>query len=228
MKKVGEIKIGLVDDEFLIIQGVKMLIESDPRIEVVMEATDGFEMLELLENAKNIPDIIITDLNMPNLNGVELTKSLVAKYPQIKIIALTSYFSKAFVVNMISEGAVAYLNKSSNPKLMIETILGVYENGFYYTQEVLKFIQGGLLTKGKATVKSKFDRDFLTKRELEILGLICEEYSSAEIAEKLFISKRTVEGHRNNILVKTGVKNIAGLVIFALKNKLIDLKLSLD
>lgn len=220
---MDKIKIMLCDDEFLIRQGVKMLLQIESRIEVIGEAEDGQDLINKLTNLEVRPDIVITDLNMPNLNGVELTKVLIKKFPKIKIIALTSYFTKSFIVNMISLGAVGYLNKSSAPDLMINTILKVHEMGFFYTEEVLKYIQDGLLKKGQYSVKSQFDENYLTKREKQVLTLICSEYSSVEIAEKLFISSRTVEGHRNNLILKTGVKNVAGLVVFAISNKLVDL-----
>lgn len=220
--KLDKIKVMLCDDEFLIRQGVKTLLQTESRIQVIGEAEDGEDLINKLSDLNELPDIVVTDLNMPNLNGVELAKVLAKKFPSIKVIALTSYFTKSFIVNMISLGAVGYLNKNSSPDLMIKTIVSVYETGFYYTEEVLKYIQEGLLRKGKQAIKSSFDNSFLTKREREILTLICREYSSSEIGEKLFISVRTVEGHRNNLILKTGVKNVAGLVVFAISNKLIN------
>ena len=122
---------------------------------------------------------------------------------------------------MISLGAVAYLAKNSTPKLMLKTIKKVSEQGFYYDEQVLKFIHDGILHATDDIKKSNFDVTYFTKRENEILNLICKQYTTIEIAEKLFISPRTVEGHRNNLLTKTASKNIAGLVVYAIQNKLV-------
>lgn len=220
------IKIALVDDEMLFRQGLKSILGLDKEIEIIFDASDGHELLKKLKTEPVQPDIIVTDLNMPNLNGVETTKVLRTEYPNIKIIALTSYFSKPFIVNMISLGAVGYLAKNSTPELMITTIKKVDEVGFYYDQQVMRHIQDGLLNPTQKLTRSKFDNAYLTRREKEVLELICKEYSTNEIAENLSISPRTVEGHRNNLILKTGVKNIAGLVVFALSNNLVSLKIN--
>jgi len=220
------IKIALVDDELLFRQGLKSILGLDEEIEILFDASDGNDLLKQLKTETVLPDIIVTDLNMPNLNGVETTKILRSDYPNIKIIALTSYFSKPFIVNMISLGAVGYLAKNSTPELMITTIKKVYEVGFYYDQQVMRQIQDGLLNPTQKLTRSKFDNAYLTRREKEVLELICKEYSTNEVAEALSISPRTVEGHRNNLILKTGVKNIAGLVVFALSNNLVSIKIN--
>ena len=162
------------------------------------------------------------DLKMPLLNGVEATKIIRNDFTDIKIIALTSYNSNTFILNMIHVGASSYLIKNATPKEMILTINEVDRNGFYYNESVLKVIQEEDLNSNK-TIKSRFDDDHLTNRELEVLECICKQLSTNEIAEKLFISSRTVEGHRNNLLLKTESKNIAGLVVYAIHNKIVNL-----
>ena len=139
-------------------------------------------------------------------------------FPKIKIIALTSYNSKSFVANMISVGAVSYLVKNATPQELLRTINEVAAKGFYYDEFVMKNIQDN--TCVSKNIKSHLDNNFLTSRELEILKLICEQKNTVEIAEKLFISPRTVEGHRNNLLLKTESKNIAGLVVYAIQNEI--------
>lgn len=220
------IKIALVDDELLFRQGLKSILGLDKEIEILFDASDGNDLLKQLKEASVLPDIIVTDLNMPNLNGVETTKILRSDYPNIKVIALTSYFSKPFIVNMISLGAVGYLAKNSTPELMITTIKKVHQVGFYYNEKVMKHIQDGLLNPTQKLTRSKFDNAYLTRREKEVLELICKEYSTNEMAETLSISPRTIEGHRNNLILKTGVKNIAGLVVFALSNNLVSVKIN--
>jgi DNA-binding NarL/FixJ family response regulator len=159
------------------------------------------------------------DLKMPMLNGVEATKLINKEFPSIKIIALTSYNTKSFIANMIEIGAASYIVKNSSPEEMITTINQVIEKGFYYNEEVLNVIQENLITNNRKNIF--FEDIILTKREREILELICYQNSTQQIADKLFISPRTVEGHRNNLLLKTDSQNSAGLVVFAIQNKIV-------
>lgn len=217
----NHIKIALTDDELLFRKGILFMLEREENIEVILEASNGEQLLNFLdENPKKLPDIILMDLKMPLLNGVEATKIIQKKYPEIKIIALTSYDSKPFILNMIQEGASSYLVKNDSPKDMINTINEVHKNGFHYNESIMKILQEEILENNKK-VKSKFDEDYLTSREKDVLILICKQYSTLEIAEKLFISPRTVDGHRNNLLLKTESKKITGLVVFAIQNGII-------
>jgi DNA-binding NarL/FixJ family response regulator len=215
------IKIVLVDDEVLFRKGISFLLEREKNIEIIFEASNGMELISFLKESFDHPDIIMMDLKMPLLNGVEATKILHKDFPEIKIIALTSYDSKSFVANMIQVGAASYLIKNTTPQELLKTINEVAEKGFYYNENVMINIQETNLTNKNC--KSRFDTGFLTSRELEIIQLICKQKSTAEIAEDLFISPRTVEGHRNNLLLKTECKNVAGLVVFALQNEIVEL-----
>lgn len=222
------IKIALVDDEELFRKGILFLLEREENIEIIFEASNGQDLLEFMLNSKNKPDIIMMDLKMPLLNGVEATKIINKDFPNTKVIALTSYNTKSFIANMIEVGASSYLIKSATPQEMIDTINEVSKKGFYYNENVLQVIQDDVLLNGKNS-RSIFDEDFLTTREKEVLQCICNQLSTFEIADKLFLSARTVEGHRNNIIIKTQVKNVAGLVVFAIQNKIIQLdNLSLE
>jgi DNA-binding NarL/FixJ family response regulator len=216
------INIILADDEVLFRKGIAFLLGREKNINVIYEASDGSELLSFLNsNSQLRPDIILMDLKMPLLNGVEATKIIHASYPEIKIIALTSYNTNSFIANMIQVGASSYLVKNTTPAEMLHTINEVSDKGFYYNENVLKVIHEGILPSNNKT-KSNFDQDYLTTREKEILQLICQQLSTIEISESLFISPRTVEGHRNNLLLKTESKNIAGLVVYAIQNKIID------
>ncbi|MFD1062394.1 response regulator [Winogradskyella litorisediminis] len=222
-----KIEIAIADDELLFRQGIKNMLEADTEITVLFDAENGQDLVQKLRSSKIRPSIVITDLKMPELNGVEVTKIIRKEFPRIKIIALTSYFSKPFILNMVSIGAVAYLAKNSTPSLMIKTIKEVHKNGFYYTDEVQRYIENSNLNTQSAKTKSHLDNEYFTERELEVLKLICMQLTANEIAEKLFISNRTVETHRKNLFVKTETKNIAGLVVYALKNKLVELDVEL-
>ena len=216
------IKILLADDELLFRKGIAFLLQREKNIEIVFEASDGSEILDYLKTNANHPEIILMDLKMPNLNGVEATKIIQKNYPEIKIIALTSYDSKSFVNNMIQVGAASYLIKNATPTEMIFTINEVAKNGFYYNENVLNLIKE-CGDNGNVSTKTMLDQDFLTPREREVLEYICKQYNTQEIADKIFLSPRTVEGHRTNLLLKTECKNIAGLVVYAIQNKVIDI-----
>lgn len=221
-----KIKIALADDEQLFREGISFLLQRENNFEVLFEAKNGQELIDTL-NAKNIPDVILMDLKMPILNGIETTKIIHKKYPSIKIIALTSYDGKSFITNMIDVGASSYLLKNTSPKVVIHTINQVFEKGFYYDEKVLKTIQETIHSSSGKKIKNDLNENLLSKREREVLELICTQLTTGEIAEKLFISKRTVEGHRKSLLEKTASKNVAGLVIYGIQKKLIELSIEL-
>lgn len=224
------IKIALADDEVLFRKGIAFLLQRKKNIDIIFEASNGDELVSFLrENSHNgtNPDIIIIDLKMPVLNGVEATKIIHDEFPDIKIIALTSYNTKSFIANMIDVGAASYLVKNTTPQELMTTINEVHANGYYYNDDVLQVIHEYLISP-KKKVKSKYLDEHLTNREVEVLKLICKQYSGAEIAEKLFLSTRTVEGHRNNLLRKTECKNMIGLIIYAINNEYVTLESLLD
>jgi DNA-binding NarL/FixJ family response regulator len=218
----SKIKIVIADDEQLFRKGIAFLLEREEDFEILFEAENGQELIDNLDG-ENLPDIILMDLKMPVLNGVETTKIIHKKYPDIKIIALTSYDGKSFITNMIDVGASSYLLKNTSPKVVVLTIKEVFDKGFYYDEKVMKTIHENLLSSSGKRIKSDLDKKLLSKREIEVLELICEQFTTNEIADKLFISPRTVDGHRNNLLLKTGSKNVAGLVIYGIQKKLIEL-----
>ncbi|MGH1383486.1 response regulator [Kordia sp.] len=217
------IKIAIADDEALFRAGMSFILTRIKNFEIIFEAENGADLIEKLKVAAEKPDVILMDLKMPHLNGVESTKILQKEYPEIKVIAVTSYDGKSFITNMIDVGASSYLLKNTSPKVVVHTINEVYDKGFYYDERVLKIIHENLLSAKSKRIKSDLDNNLLTKREKEILELICNQYTTNEIADKLFISPRTVEGHRNNLLLKTESKNVAGLVIYGIQKKLIEL-----
>lgn len=214
------IQIALADDEVLFRKGMKLLLEDYEGINVMLEAQDGEQLLQLLLQSTSHPDVLLLDMKMPNLNGVDTAKALQELFPSIKIIVLSTYFSKAFIVNMIELGAGSYLPKNATPDEVVATIREVYTNGFSYNQAVLEVIRDNMTQKSKPKMPLSFGVE-ITSREKEILQLICEEYTTGEIAEKLFISPRTVDGHRNNLLEKLGCKNVAGLVVYAIQHQLV-------
>jgi len=212
---MNKVTIVLVEDEFLIREGIKALINLESYFEVIEEFSDGQAFVDFINNSQKLPDIVLMDIKMPNLNGIETTKLLMTQYPELKIIALSNYNSKTFIANMLEVGAVGYLPKSTTPTEIFTTINKVLENGFYYDETIISFVYNN-----NKVNKSFFDNDYLSSREKEVLTLICKQKSATEIGETLHISPRTVDGHRNNLLLKTESKNVVGLVVFAIKNNL--------
>jgi len=214
------ISIALADDEALFRRGMNFLIEDFEEMEVVWEVGDGKELLDKLAEVDTLPDVLLLDLNMPEINGIEAAKIMREEYPDLRIVVLSSYFQKSFIVNMIEIGAASYLPKNTEPDEMERTIREVADKGFFYTQKVMEVIRQSMMDKGRPKEPVPFQVE-ITNREREILQLICDQYTTSEIAKKLYISPRTVDGHRNNMLQKFGCRNTAGLVVYALQNKLV-------
>ena len=195
-----QINILIADDEQLFRSGIRFLLERESNFNIIYEAENGKELITFINKTEELPDVILMDLNMPEVNGVEATKIIHKKYPKIKIIALTSFGGKSFITNMIDVGASSYLLKNTSPKMVVRTINEVYEKGFYYDEKVLTIIHENIISSSGKRIKSDLDKKLLSKREINVLELICAQKTTVEIAEKLFISPRTVEGHRNNLL----------------------------
>ena len=212
------ITIAIADDEALFRKGMKLILNSYENLEIILEAENGEDLIQQLRATNNLPQILLLDLKMPKMNGIEAAKIIQKEFPALKIIVLSTHFSRAFIINMIELGAASYLPKNSEPEEVVETIRAVNSKGFHYNNQVLGIIRENLVSKNKPKAHFPFE---LTTREKEILQLICEQYTTPEIGKKLFISPRTVDGHRNNLLSKLDCKNIAGLVVFALQNQVV-------
>lgn len=214
----------IAEDQLLFRKALIQLLHSLGNIKVTGEFSNGKELLAALEDTAELPEVVLLDLNMEELNGVETTKRLREDFPDIKIVVLSLYYEAPIIVKMVQLGVNAYLPKNCEPGEVKETILKVVENDFYFNQAVLGAIRSGMMHPETGKTKIPFeDTNPLTKREQEVLRLICLQYTTTEIADKLFVSKRTVDGHRNKLLEKTASKNAAGLVLYAVKNKMIDL-----
>jgi DNA-binding NarL/FixJ family response regulator len=215
------IRLAITDDEALFRRGIAMLTQDFEGIELVLEASNGQELLDKLAESEEKPEVLILDLKMEVMDGVETAKHLAKLYPDIRIIILSSYFSKAFVINMLEIGAASYLPKNSTPDEVETTIRAVADKGFYYSEAVMNIVRENLMNKKKPAMPG-FEVS-ISGREKDVLQLICEQYTNAEIAEKLFISARTVEWPRTNLLQKLNCRNTAGLVAFAIQQELIQI-----
>lgn len=208
------IKLALVDDHNLFRQGIKLLLEDIDSVELIIEGSNGQELLDAMEN--QVPDIVLLDLEMPVLNGIETSKILKKKYEDVGIIILTMYDDEQMIAHLMEIGANGYLLKDTTEEELRKAIRSVNENQFYFNDFVSKALLSGVKAKRKAEPKIGNNID-VTRRESEVLQLICEELTTQEMADKLFLSPRTVEGHRQNLIEKFGVKNTAGLIIRAIK-----------
>lgn len=220
---MSPIKLAIVDDQTLFLKGLRLLISTFPDIEIIIEATNGEELLQALTQQQ--PDVILLDLRMPVMDGVEATERIKADYPDIKIILLTTYDSDRLINQLMKSGASGYLLKNEEPEVLRAAIHSVMEKGFYFNDHVSQALLKGLQKNHQVIRPWKETASLqLTKREVEVLHLICQGNTSGEIAKKLFISIRTAENHRKNLLNKTDVKNTAGLIIYAIRNKIVDIE----
>jgi DNA-binding NarL/FixJ family response regulator len=213
-------KVFLVDDHQIVRDGIRSLIEDARDIFIIGEAGDGEEMLLMLDSAQ--PDIILLDISLPGLNGIELIPVIKQKYPQIRILILSMYNADDYIFNAVRAGANGYLPKNSSKNELLEAIRQICDGNDYFGEEVHKIIVNSYINMAKDD-KSSDRKQQLSVRELEILKLFAEGHSNKQISDKLFISVRTVESHKNHIMQKFGFKSTVEMVKYAIKNKIIEL-----
>lgn len=212
-----KINILLVDDHEMIRDAIKFYFREDPDFEIVAEAQNGLEALDILETAKI--DVLLTDISMPKMTGIELMEEVNERRIDVKVLVLSMLNEASYINKMISLGASGYVLKNTSKNEMKLAIKKIMEGEDYYTEEVYKTIVNSI---AKKTPKQRLTMDTqLSEREKEILLLIVNEHTNQEIADKLFISPRTVDSHKRNLLEKTGCKNVAGLVMYAVERNLI-------
>jgi len=209
---MANIRVALADDHKIVRDGIKLMIRQHPGVEVIAEAENGKEVIDLC--AKENIDLVIMDINMPQMDGIEATNRIKINYPEIKVLALTMSNDDVHIRKMIQAGASGYIMKSSGTVELREAIDTIMNGKHYFSDEATKSIMMDLV-KNKGVTKSD-EPVSITEREVEILELIVKEFTNQEIADKLFISPRTVDAHRRNLLQKTGARNTAGLVRYAL------------
>ncbi len=212
---MNKIKIIITDDHQMLVDGIKSLLKGEKKFEVIGVANNGRQALEIIEKIK--PDVLLTDINMPEMNGVELTKEVRKKFPEIKIITLSMFGDQHAISEMLEAGVNGYILKNTGKEELLSAIETVFNGGVFYSREVSDQMMRTLTDKSKHENAAT-----LTTRETEIVKLIAKEYSNAKIAEELFISERTVETHRKNIFRKTETKSVVGLLKWAREHRLID------
>lgn len=206
-----------MDDHQIMIDGIKALLKNDKQFVVVAETSYPLKATEIAQ--KNEPDILITDINMPGLNGYELTKKIKALLPETKVLALSMFGERTTISEMLQAGVSGYVLKNTGREELIKALTRLQEGKLFFSDEVSAEMMKAINDKVAEPPEEKIS---LTERELEIIKLIAKELSNQQIGEKLHISERTVESHRKNIFRKTNTKTIVGLIKFAIEKKLID------
>ncbi|RNC84403.1 MAG: DNA-binding response regulator [Balneola sp.] len=216
---MANIHILIVDDHKIVRDGIQSLLANDPDIVIVGEAGNGQEAIQQISAPEHKIDLVIMDINMPIMDGIEATQEIKKTNPNIKILALTMVNEQHHIRKMIEVGASGYILKSSSQQELILAIHKIVEGSHYFSEEaaqsILRDMVNPVLSKKASDISMQ-----ITDREKDVLRLIVDEFTNQEIAEKLFISVRTVDAHRRNLLQKIGAKNTAGLVKFALENEL--------
>ncbi len=218
---MNRLKVLLVDDHRLIRKAISTLLNGEPDIQVIAEASNKEECFHLAEVA--LPDIVLMDISLEDADGIHLTKELIEKYPNLKVIILSMHLQESYIKQAIKAGAKGYILKNSPHEDLIKAVMEVANGGQYFAQEVSKMMAQNYLLSEKTTDSRYHKDEILTKRELEIVKLVAEGLNNQKIADQLCISHRTVDTHRTNIMQKVKVKNVAELVRYAIKNRLVEI-----
>ena len=213
------IRIALVDDHALFRRGLRLLLESHPDFEVVADAASGEEFLAQVERLR--PDVVFMDYAMPGLNGAATTERALALRPELKVISLSMFGDNAYYSSMASSGARGFLLKDSEFDEVVEAVETLCAGGMYMSESLMRSLSQSIRSV-QNPVPAVAETDLLSEREVEILVGICQGLSTQEIADRCFISKRTVDKHRANILEKSGCKNTASLVVYAIRQGLVE------
>ncbi len=214
------IRVALVDDHTLFRNGLKMLLSTHAQVEVVLESGSGEEFLAQVERVQ--PDVVFMDYAMPGMSGAQTTELALQLCPEMKIISLTMFADNAYYSQMVASGAKGFLLKDSEFDEVVAAVEIVATGGSYFNESLLQSLSQSLRSTGHGAADSIAEADRLSEREIEILVGICRGESTQEIADRLYISKRTVDKHRANILEKSGCKNTASLVVYAIRHGLVE------
>ncbi len=209
------IKVILADDHRLFQQSLSQLLNRFRRIKIIAEFDNGTDVLTFLEESKELPDILVTDIRMPEMDGFEILSSIRQKHPQVRVIMLSMFDSIQNIRESLDAGASAYLDKTVEPEELVKAIMQVHDHGFYETHKTRNALESGIKQEVIDMVNLR-----LTPAEERVTILICKELSNAEIADRLNKSVRTIELLRQSIMEKSGAKNVAGVVKFAIKSGL--------
>lgn len=213
-----DIRLVIADDHEIFLDGLSLMLSRQEHIALVGQASDGRELIEIVAREK--PDVVMTDIKMPNMDGITATRQIIRTDPDTRIIALSMFDEEDQIVEMLEAGAKGYLLKNADKQEILEAITSVYEDGTYYCKTTSSKL-ASMIARSKFNPYRKKEQVAFTEREQEIIQLICQQLTAQQIGDRIFLSKRTVEGYRTRILEKMNVRNTAGVVMYALKNNLI-------
>jgi DNA-binding NarL/FixJ family response regulator len=216
---MNTIKVGIADDHKIFRKGVILSLRQYTNISFIFEAENGEELLSMLQQEQ--PDVVLMDLRMPTKDGIETTKEVSRRFPDVKVLILTMFEDERFVSHLMENGANGYLLKNADPSEIKRAIMEVMAKGYYLNNFVNRVLLKKTSNRSK-TIPSLNSEIVLTDKEKEVIQLLCREYTAAEIAQKMEISSRTVESIKDRLMERFGLKNTAGLVFYAVKNNLID------
>ena len=218
MEKKDKISVLLVEDHTIVRKGIISLLTAEPEIQIVGEASNGIEALEKIN--KLMPEVVVMDIGLPLLNGLEVTRQITKRFPEIKILILSKHEADEVVLSALNSGAKGYLHKTAAPEQLVTAIQTLYKGNSYFSPEISKIILNKIT--GNGHIYKKTDKlNTLTTREREVLQLVAEGHSSREIAELLFLSVKTIENHRSNMMKKLNLHNITDLIRFAISKGII-------
>ena len=214
------IKVAIADDHQVFRRGVMACLRDAPRLRVVLEADHGRQLLDGL--ARALPDVVLMDIKMPVMDGMRATEAIRRDFPDVRVLALSMYDDDQYIVGMLRAGARGFLVKSATPHEIVEAVEAVARQGFYFNDQVSVAMARQLTDPGQLPAWGTTVASDLNERELEVLRLICAEHTSAEMADRLCLSIRTVEGYRARLFERTGSRNAAGLVLYAIRHGLVE------
>lgn len=215
------LRLSIVDDEQLIVTLLEQYFNNQPETEVVLTAHSGEEFIERLPDLADQIDIALLDLRLKSMDGAEIAQHIQDNYPKIQTVVVSSYYKKTFMGYLLKTGVSAFLPKGILPQELLRILLQVHQQGYYFLPEQVDIMRQQITPKAPKPKLSPLAN--ITAREKEVLELLCQQKTAQEIADLIFVTKRTVEGHKNNLLSKTGMKNTAGLIIYAIKEGIVDL-----
>ena len=214
------IKVLVADDHKMFVDGIASILRNEEDIQVVGKCFDGAGVFKEIEEKD--PDVVLLDISLPEMNGIDICKRLTATHPRVRVLAVSMHNDASFISEILRNGAMGYILKNTGKAELVTAIKNVYAGKSYFSKEVAETIMLGLVQDSGPGKKTTDHQYILSDREKEILGLIAEEFTTQEIAQKLHLSFKTVEGHRRNLFSKLNVRNAAGLVRVALENNLLN------
>lgn len=213
------VRVVIADDHEIFRDGLALMISKQKELELAGQAENGKELVQLVE--KTQPEVVITDIKMPICDGIEATKILLQKFPDIKIIALSMFDEEKLIVEMLEAGAKGYLLKNADKSEITEAVQEVYQDKVYYCRHTSAKLASMIMKSSFNPYRKQEAVTTFSEREIEIIKLICRQCTAQEIGERLFLSRRTVEGYRTKILEKMNVKNAVGVLLYAIKHKIV-------